>query len=453
MGYIPQNYNNNKQENLSDQICYPKVLKMNSYSYFEPKEPELSYNSIVPMEAFEPIPYRSNQRPALDPIGIPDTAPIWFCGNAVEWKTLKAYADDQMKIFSANEAFWFQLNQSNDAKKKGPLDVLAEKGVWIGCGGAILVGVSTSLLLTTGLTLGAGIVAIPGMVASLVSVVPLIFLSNWADANSKPAWHQLLKTRARVQRLLEKGKRALHLKMHQKEILEIGPVRLEILAKATERAEFKLNEPQSESKEAAKIARHIGAAALSLTTIAQGLDLPKKEQAAATLAQQEAAKRILFEESKKEEQRKNKEYQRIAEEVAAEMPEVYQGLNPNQAATVPLNMRLRALKAAGADGIAALALFEQLLKEPGITEFEQAQIKVTLQERLPRLLSAFETIPEEERLRPLEAGTQSPTEFLMNGLAGAFAVAVEIRKTLADRAKLNTQVEAQVLVSAKQLKQ
>ena len=399
---------------------------------------------LEPIKTIEQPHSNSNQHPALDPIAIPDTAPIWFCGNAIEWKTLKAYADDQMKIFNANEAFWFQVNQSNNAKKKQykPDARLNMRGLWAGCGGAVLVGIYTGFSLAPEIAI----------VSAGFSVAPLTYLSNWVGAKAQPAWHKLLQTRAKTIRLLEKGRQAFHLKMHKKEIRKIGPVRLEILAKATERAEFKLSETQNGSNRAAKIARHIGAAALSLTAIAQDLYLPKKDQAKETLAQQKAAKQLLLEEHKKEEQRTNKEYQRIAEEVAAEMPEVYQGLTPNQASTVPLSIRLSALKTTGEDGVAALVLFEQLLKEPGLTEFEQAQIKVTIQERVPRLLSAFEPIPEEERLRPLEEGAPSPTEFVMKGLAGALAVALDIRKNLADRAKLNTQVEAQVLVSVKQLK-
>ena len=358
---------------------------------------------------------------------IPDQAPIWFCGNALEWNLLKTEAGDQATLVHSRNRVCEEHAKAIDYR------TIVGKAATVAAAGSAMAG----CFFGSGLPLPFMLIA--GMWAGLGGAFVGLVSSKWIAGGLNALVIGLAKKRLRMAEAQEVRNH------HSPQLKKVESERFAVIAEASSEATRRLtdNELWADST----LSYQIYKAADQLSKVRSTQDQERTCIKAPTEKGADAQKNPPEDTKKRQEL-----LQKIAADLAQSLPKAYQARMTNVESDCPLMLRLATLQAVGSDGVAALTLLEDLMANPFVSPFELAQMKVTVQERLPRLLSAFESIPNDEREQPLEVGAPSATDFLKQGLASALAGALEIRKAQADRAKLNTQLEAQVFASVKELK-
>lgn len=141
----------------------------------------------------------------------------------------------------------------------------------------------------------------------------------------------------------------------------------------------------------------------------------------------------------------------VAEKIRKELPEAFakkeREADSRNLSEATLEGRLLRLGELGADGTAALALWKGM---KNLSKEEESERARQTDERIPRLLSAFESVPREERSVPCAAlNGETPEGSLRRGLAAALETALSTRAAATERGKIATEAEARVLEAAR----
>lgn len=357
---------------------------------------------------------------------VPKKAPEWFCGDDKEWRAIRAstltdagfgklriLSTDYDQLRAMKKDLWTKESEDGEWAKTEGFDTPAET---IGWGlGMLGTGMAAGLLFAS---FASGWWMLPaGVAGGFLGLAPGIAVGKISRFLATPL--------AKAGALLTEELSGMGNRARRRMAEEIGPERLREIARLTGLAAEELGKRMREGEDH-RLARRLTAGAEKMATMAEAEASKREAPRLAKEAREEVAELL----------------RKRAPEAFAKKAEETQAFG---AAT--LEGRLTRLGSAGEEGIAAVSLWRSMR---GTDEEAEAERRRHMEERLPRLLAAFESVPEDERSKPnADLDGETPEGSLRRGLAASLEAALRERERLSSKGKIATEAEARVLEAAR----